>query len=221
MNYEDFTIVKLKAALEQEEWFKLANGTCVLDVPKSGFINNNRKPAKAEIDVEYLDVKCKFIAQMKNNFVGGQILVRLTYPNYCWRKTQRATGVEKVVCKIQDGFLEATDKIEEYTIQHAKEIRREKIEQGHIMDIAKATGVPCKQEAKWDSTILTFRMSKNFAIEFYPLSGKTHLGKLKPEEHKYNVRSVSGHFSLEQLKKLINFSTECPEAIADRLISGK
>lgn len=209
MNYEDYPIIKVKEAVEQEDWFKLSNGKFDVLTSKSDFQRNGWAPNSGKLSADYLDVTCKIEVRLEN----GKIKTRMYSPHYCRFRASSTSVPQRAVEKIRDLMIEAIPKIEER--KEEERIEEEK----HQSMLAKRVEVAEKFGSKLTGTtyeVMTrsfdYAMSKHFGFRFSM--------KEDCDDDFYDIR-INGTFTMEQLKKLKDFIAECPQAAADRILHGK
>ena len=211
MNYNDFPIIQMKTALEQEEWFKLSNGSIMVNLPESSWMANGCCGScnEALLSIFYKDVECKVhISDYRK-----KIQTRAQFPDYCYqRRVQKTANISKAVRNIRETLIECTGTIDKELVREAEAKRIRIIKLAQRQDIINKLGVTITPQ-EYDEFGLCFNMSKKHRLSFY------YVGE--PGKEEFAIRSLNGTYSLDSIKRLIDYLNVCPEAVADRLLNGK
>lgn len=211
MIYNDFRIIQMKTALEQEEWFKLSNGSVEVNLTESSWTSQGYVGTcnEAILTIFYKGVECKvFISDHR-----GKILTRVQFPDYYYqRRVQKTANISKAIRNIRETLIECTGVIDKELVKQAEKERIRIIQLAQREDIINKLGVAILPE-KNDVYSLCFKMSKDHKLLFYFVG--------EPGEEKFYVHILDGGYGIESIKRLINYLSECPEAVADRLLNGK
>ena len=211
MNYSDFRIIQMKTALEQEEWFKLSNGSIMVNLPEVSWENAARTGAcnEAILTIFYKGVECK----VNISDYRGKIQTRAHFPDYCYqRRVQKTANISKAVRNIRETLIECTGTIDKELVREAEAKRIRIIKLAQRQDIINKLGVTITPQ-EYDEFGLCFRMSKKHVLSFF------YVGE--PGKEEFCIRALNGNYSLESIKRLIDYLNVCPEAVADRLLHGK
>jgi hypothetical protein len=210
MNWSDFQLVKLTARIEAEEWFQLSSGTAYLNQTEADWKRTGRGPTKLEIEMTYKKQGCEIAISMD----GIQYVIRLNKPWIYARRSRRSKDTEKTMKNVRELYSAAIKNLNEKE-QQAKDAAEE-AEQAELVrqQLAKYLGVTIKQTQKnsysYNGADYIFQASRNFGIGFR-----------EGNDGRMEVTQMKGYFKDDQLKKLIAFMCECPQVMADRLLSGK
>jgi len=212
MNYEDHPIIKLKEIVEQEDWFKLADGKFVPSASKQEFQQRGWKPNVGTLKCKYLDEECRFEARMFN----GKIRVDIGSPRYTCCRATKVKDPEKAADKMRMLMGEAITKIEKLKEEEriAKEEKQKFLAKRKVAE--NAFGLPLKFEHPYSQDYATYHLSKKFRLGF-----QIDVDKETSDFGQCGEVRIHGHFSLDQVKKLVDFLAECPQAVADRILQGK
>jgi len=217
--YNDCSVVKVSLALQNEDWFNLADGRCIINHTPADFCRGVW-PYQVVAVVNYLDIPCEFT--ITNNNDGKPFKIKITDPSWLVRamkgRAKCPSTTAKVVNKIGSMFEEAIPKIEKYHEEFKEEERQKRIRKEKIMATTTALGLNLKQESLWDDTRLKFTMSKVHEVIFKV--PQTELDK-DPTERTYSMLDFRGPFTFTELKQILDLMASLPSAVAARLIKGK
>jgi len=194
--------------VQKEEWYKVSNGSVATSVMHKGQRKSRRTQTVhvAEITLQYREVS--FLIKVAANDMTRGFEIRSNRTS----TTRRTKSAAKAVVMVSEALAESVRRTDEqiekqYRIEEEQERERQQRE-----NISTSFKRPLIKD-EYNTTTLTFKMSKNYELEF------NYLGK--PGEETFYVDRITGTFSSAQIEKFIECLAECPEAAADRLIHGK
>ena len=208
MNYNEFPIIQMKTALEQEEWFKLADGTISVNRPEAVYLVNGGVCNEANLSISYKDVTCAI-----NLFnYRGKTQVKIMEPKYCNGRSQRTASVPKAIKIVRDKLIYTTEKIDSELVRQAEAERVRKIMLEQRDDVIKRLGGTLTTQV-YNEFGLCFKMSKKHKLLF------SYTGD--PGKEVFHIQTFNGEYGMTAIKKLIDYLSECPEAVTERLLNGK
>jgi hypothetical protein len=202
MNYADYPLVKLKALLEQEEWFQLANGSTGMAA--------NIPIVWLEVHLKYKDENVRISLDYDVNRPGIRPGIKIGPAFNVKGKSKRRSTPEKALIAVRENFAEAISKIDKQK-EEEKRIKEEHdaaiAQRDEVINSFTSTVTP---KSTYEEFVLQFKVSKRFFFNFYQQNDGT-----------FTIQNISGTFQQEQVQKLIDWLGTCPEATADRLLNGK
>jgi hypothetical protein len=216
-SYDDYPVVQVGNLLDNEEWFKAADGSYKIDVSRGNWSSTTPvHPNYIEVELEYMGTSCSIEVSKRLGDVSFKI--RMINPQNCYQpRPSRPSTPQRAVNKIRDLFADALPKLEKEAEEEAKEEAERIARKAYITKISDALGVGLKQQTSWDESILTFEMGREYSIEFRPIRELN----TPPKDQEYNLRIANGKLGFDELKTFLECFATLPSVAASRLLDGK
>lgn len=211
-NYEDYPIVKLKRIIENEEWFKLADGeyTCAAENQKiGGYVEI---PDYAILKITYKEHVINI--SIDTHYRNPNTLVIHPYKSTREFRRRNTSDVQKAAKIIKEFLITVTDDVEVEIKEEAEKqvtIKQNENRAAQLSEHIGAKNIEYNKETNEQYVEFKVKLSKNHAVRFHPDVRN---------QGNYFVQ-INGSYSVDSLKTIFNAITDCPEPMADRLANGK
>jgi len=197
----------LKTALENNEVFQLAEGKI-----------DTQREKKVEMMYRRCIVTFEFVVTQVGNIklwvstriqTNANFAASTTIGQLIKKRSITTNNVDRIVNHIIRIYEKLLPKMEEFSDKVDKDEERKNKKQ----QILQSSVSTISDNMEVEDDYVRYRMSKN-----YTLLCNTYV---KNDVVQYNNPVLYGSFSAEQIKRLVDFLTTCPEAVEDRLLNGK
>jgi hypothetical protein len=197
-------VEQLEALIVQEEWFKEASGS----VAHLGRYANGVWPQACEFQMTYRSRVCAITVDNEKD--SQKLRIRPTNP---YHKTHRTRStVEKAADVMVDMFVQQIAVIEKEHEQmlQAEERKRQALEAQQA--ILTAFDTPKLEVEPYG---FTFKPTRRYNMAFY------HNPDTKYGKQAFCITSISGSFTMEEIKQFMNTLSTTPSVAADRILNDK
>jgi hypothetical protein len=186
-------ISDLLTALKQEAWWSLAN-SYFSSSPTGAVICMTYRGRILHMYVSYVPYKDAFRIDIGRG-----------------TPYKRPRSIEGAVEVVRQGLCSHTEYVDYEIKQEKQREENEQLAQEHWNETAKQFGVTLKhpQTGYTSPDYFMFQFSKNYTLKFIEHAGK------------FNITHITGKYSMEQIKELIDWLSRCPQAVVERMLRGK
>jgi hypothetical protein len=219
--WEENPVVELVSMLSKESWFpKDAVNFRPDEASWQNHVQSGAKyPVSASIKLTYLgkeigismDWADYYRGREKMQFEGHIFSRNITIPTLrCGFSSRTFSGIMK---KVEDGILIAMEAIDKEVEEERKREEKERKEKEEVRKLEmRLGGVHLDRDTNnW----LTYKPSRHFRLYFYMMMDESG-----NREDIYHNFQITGSFTEEELKKVIQIVGGNPRAVAERMING-
>ena len=231
MIWKNLPIVQLEEIINNRDFFKNLDVETKTDSNEVNFNAGHTKGAtELEVRLEYkeqdIKVRVRYAQSTYDGVTYDVFKMKPIFPEvekwknfepesrYDWKAINKLKKVVKEQQKLIDDSAEEKQKKAE--VAAAWKARND------LMGTTLGVGLKTRNVGYDQGTYHEYNMSQSFGMIFSEV--RTFDGEQWSEDftkNYFNIYSLEGAFTFEQVQTLVNFLNSCPQAIADRLLKGK